>query len=227
MKVTFHGHATVSIETNEGTRLMIDPFINGNPLSDLEVANVKVDYLLITHGHNDHLGDMVEIAKNNDATIIACPEILSFAEAQGVNKTHGMNLGGSFDFPFGRVKMVNAQHSSGYEFEGQTLYFGEPAGFLLTIENKRIYHAGDTAYFSDMALVKDEGEIDLAFLPIGDNFTMGINDAVKASNRIESKKTVPIHFNTFPVIQQDPQTFVELLPKGVGQVLEAGETIEL
>lgn len=225
MEITYHGHSVISVITNDGTRILFDPFITGNSLTDLKARDVKADYLLITHGHNDHIGDMISIAKKNDATIIAIPEIVHLATKNGVEKTHAMNIGGSFEFPFGRVKMVFAQHSSGYELGKEMLYMGEPAGFVLEIEGKTIYHAGDTAYFSDMALLSEDFEIDVAFLPIGDNFTMGLKDAVKASRTIQAKKVVPIHYNTFPVIKQNPNEFVALLPEGIGQVMTVGETL--
>ena len=227
MKLGYHGHSCISIETNEGINLIIDPFITGNTLSDLISKEVRVDYILVTHGHNDHLGDTVELAKKNNATVIACPEIIHFVALKGVQKTHGMNLGGSFSFPFGQVKMVYAQHSSGYETEEELLYMGNPGGFVITIEDKSIYHAGDTAYFSDMSLVKEDFDIEVAFLPIGDNFTMGINDAVKASRAVGAKVNVPIHYNTFPVIKQDPHLFVELLKDNTGKVMTVGEQIIL
>lgn len=227
MKVTYHGHSTISIETEKKEKLLIDPFITGNELSDLVVGEVKTDYILITHGHNDHIGDMVEIAKNNDAMVIACPEIIHFAEKKGVKKTHGMNLGGGFDFPFGRVKMVFAQHSSGYETTEEMEYMGNPAGFVLSIEGKHIYHAGDTAYFSDLSLIKEDFDIDVAFLPIGDNFTMGPKDASKAARVIDATLNVPIHYNTFPIIQQNPNDFVNLLDENKGLVMKVSDTIEI
>lgn len=227
MKITYHGHSVLSIVMKDGQKLLFDPFITGNSLTDLIADEVKTDWILVTHGHSDHIGDMIPIAKRNDATVISIVEICNFAEKNGVQKTHGMNIGGKFDFPFGRVKMVQAYHSSGYEVNGQMLYMGEPAGFILQAEGKTIYHAGDTAYFGDMAFLGETFEIDLAFLPIGDNFTMGPSDAAIAAKRLKAKHVVPIHYNTFPVIKQDPEAFVQLLPENVGTIMAVGETIEL
>ncbi|MDT2758592.1 metal-dependent hydrolase [Enterococcus xiangfangensis] len=227
MKITYHGHSVLSIVMKDGQKLLFDPFITGNSLTDLIADEVKTDWILVTHGHSDHIGDMIPIAKRNDATVISIVEICNFAEKNGVQKTHGMNIGGKFDFPFGRVKMVQAYHSSGYEVNGQMLYMGEPAGFILQAEGKTIYHAGDTAYFGDMAFLGETFEIDLAFLPIGDNFTMGPSDAAVAAKKLKAKHVVPIHYNTFPVIKQDPEAFVQLLPENVGTIMAVGETIEL
>lgn len=227
MKITYHGHSVIAIQLADGTNLLFDPFITGNPLTDLVVEYVKTDYILVTHGHSDHVGDMIPIAKKCDATIIGMVELCAFAEKNGVKKTHGMNIGGKFDFPFGRIKMVHAQHSSGYEVDGQMLYLGEPAGFILQAEGKTIYLAGDTSNFGDMALFGEAFAIDVAFLPIGDNFTMGPNEAASAAKRLKAKQVVPIHYNTFPLIKQDPQAFATLLPAGVAKVMAVGESFTL
>lgn len=227
MKITYHGHSVIAIQLADGTNLLFDPFITGNPLTDLVVEDVKTDYILVTHGHSDHVGDMIPIAKKCDATIIGMVELCAFAEKNGVKKTHGMNIGGKFDFPFGRVKMVHAQHSSDYEVDGQMLYLGEPAGFILQAEGKTIYLAGDTSNFGDMALFGEAFSIDVAFLPIGDNFTMGPNEAASAAKRLKAKQVVPIHYNTFPLIKQDPQAFATLLPAGVAKVMAVGESFTL
>jgi len=227
MKITYHGHAVLSIVTQEGQTLLFDPFITGNDLTDLKAEEVKVDWLLISHGHSDHIGDMLPIAKRTGATIISIVEICNFAAKNGIEKTHGMNMGGAFDFSFGRVKMVPALHSSGYEVDGETIYMGEPAGFILQIEGKTLYFAGDTAIYGDMALLGKTFDIDLAFLPIGDNFTMGPEEAAHAAELLNAKQVVPIHFNTFPLIKQDPEAFIKLLPEKVGKVMAVGETLEL
>src|SRR5690606_15218586 len=148
MKISYHGHAVVKIETN-GKTILIDPFLTGNPLTDLSVETESPDYIILTHGHADHVGDTVELAKKKDALVIAMVELADFLSTKGV-RTHGMNIGGSFKFEFGKVKLTQAFHSTGY-MEGENIvYLGMPAGILLTIEEKIIYHAGDTGLFSDM-----------------------------------------------------------------------------
>lgn len=226
MIISYHGHAVVKIETN-GKKIIIDPFIMGNGLTDLKASDVKVDYILLTHGHGDHVGDTLQLAKNNDALVVGSAEIATYFAWQGV-RTHGMNIGGAYEFDFGKVKYTQAFHSSSIESDGNRLvYLGMPMGILLTIEGKTIYHAGDTGLFSDMKLIGERNKIDVAFLPIGDNFTMGPEDAAVAAEWLGAKMVVPIHYNTFPVIKQDPYSFIKMLPEGKGKVLEVGESIEL
>ncbi|CEE02296.1 metal-dependent hydrolase [Caldifermentibacillus hisashii] len=226
MKVSYHGHSVVKIVT-DGKEILIDPFITGNGNTDLKVENESPDFILLTHGHGDHVGDTVQLAKKKDALVIAMVELANYLSWQGV-KTHGMNIGGSYEFEFGKVKFTQAFHSTGVETEEQTIiYTGMPAGLLITIEGKTIYHAGDTSLFSDMKLIGERHPIDLAFLPIGDNFTMGPEDAAYAAKLLHAKTVVPIHYNTFPVIKQDPGRFINLLEDGNGKVLQPGETIEL
>lgn len=225
MKVTFHGHSVVGIETNKA-KVLIDPFITGNGLCDLKAEDVQVDVILLTHGHGDHVGDTVSLAKRNDALVVAPFELATYLGWQGV-RTHAMHIGGAHEFDFGRVKFTQAFHGSSFiENESrQIVYTGMPAGILFSAAGKTIYHAGDTALFSDMKLIGEEG-IDIAFLPIGDNFTMGPDDAIKAASLLKPKLVVPIHYNTFPLINQDADSFVKRLDME-GKVLKPGEAIHL
>lgn len=226
VKISYHGHSVVKIQLKEKV-ILIDPFITGNPLTDLIAAQEKPDVIILTHGHSDHIGDTVELAKRNDSLVISNFELATYLSWQGV-KTHGMSIGGAYQFDFGRVKLTTALHGTGLATENQEMiYLGMPAGVLITVEGKTIYHAGDTGLFSDMKLIGERNSIDLAFLPIGDNFTMGPEDASLAAQFLQAKKVVPIHFNTFPPIVQDPHKFVDLLEEGQGLVLEPGARIEL
>jgi L-ascorbate metabolism protein UlaG (beta-lactamase superfamily) len=226
MKISYHGHSVVQIQTN-GKTILIDPFINGNQLTDLKVAQTRPDVIILSHGHNDHVGDTVELAKKNNALVVANHEISTYLSWQGVN-THAMHIGGAHQFEFGKIKLTQAFHGSSYTTENNELiYGGMPAGILFMNEGKTIYHAGDTGLFSDMKLIGERDPIDLAFLPIGDNFTMGPEDAAYAAKLLNAKTVVPIHFNTFPPIKQDPFKFIELLEDKNGKVLQPGEAIEI
>jgi len=226
MKVTYHGHSVVKIETG-GKTIIIDPFITGNRLTDLKIDDVKPDVIILTHGHGDHVGDTVELAKANDSLVIANDELSTYLSWQDV-RVHGMHIGGAHQFDFGKVKLTPAFHGTGLQTaDKQIIYCGMPAGILFMAEEKTIYHAGDTALFSDMKLIGERHPIDLAFLPIGDNYTMGPEDAAYAAKLLAAKTVVPIHYNTFPVIIQDPQKYILMLDKSMGKVLKPGEGIEL
>jgi len=225
VKISYHGHSIVKIET-KGKTILIDPFITGNKLTDLKAENEKPDVILLTHGHNDHVGDTMEIAKREDVLVVAPNELAVYLGFQGL-KTHGMNIGGAKEFDFGTVKYTQAFHSSSYTTEdNEIIYTGMPAGLLLTIEDKIIYHAGDTSLFSDMKLYGEDG-IDVAFLPIGDNFTMGPKDAAKAVELLNPKLTVPVHFNTFPPIELEPEDFKTLVTNHEVKIMQPGDSIDL
>lgn len=225
MKVSFHGHSVVKIET-DGKQILIDPFISGNELTDLKLEDVKPDYIIISHAHSDHLGDTVELAKKHGSLVIANFELSTYLGWKGL-QTHGMSIGGAYEFDFGKVKLTQAFHGTGFEEDGKMVYGGMPAGILLTAEGKTIYHAGDTGLFSDMKLIGDRHPIDLAFVPIGDNFTMGPEDAAEAITYLHPKQAVPIHYDTFPPIKQDPYQFAQMCEPGIVKVLKPGEFIEL
>lgn len=224
LKATFQGHSCVSI-TDGNENIIIDPFLNDNPLATIKAKDVKVDFVLVTHGHSDHLGDAVEISKNNNATIIAPNELAVYVQKQGA-EAHNMHIGGAYEFPFGRVKLTIAHHGSA---AGDGLeYTGNPCGFLITMDGKTIYHAGDTGLFYDMKLIGEMNDIDLAFLPIGDNFTMGVTDAVKAVEFLNPKKVVPIHYKTWPVIDTEPTEFADKLKDSNTEVIiiEPGQSLK-
>ena len=225
IKVTWYSHACILIHT-EGTNLLIDPFLSGNPLAPIQWDQVPADYLFVSHGHGDHLGDSVEIAKRTGATVIANFEIHNWLAAQGVDIGHPQHIGGGFDYPWGRVKLTIAQHGSALP-DGS--YGGNPCGFLFYIQGKKIYHACDTGLFYDMKLIGEEG-IDLAILPIGDNFTMGPEDSLRAIKLIEPGQVIPIHYNTFDVIKQDVEAWkarVERETKTRVNLLKPGITMEI
>jgi L-ascorbate metabolism protein UlaG (beta-lactamase superfamily) len=205
--LTFLGHGAFLVEL-ERARLVIDPFLTGNPLATVKPEEIEVDYVLLTHGHPDHLGDGLEIAKKNNAVIIAPFELATYCESKGA-ETHPMHIGGAYDFPFGRVKLTIAFHGSGYPTRDGIMYMGSPCGFLITGDGKTIYHAGDTGIFYDMELIGELDHIDVALLPIGGNFTMGIDDAAKAAELLKAELSVPMHYDTFDLIQAEPSEFVK------------------
>ena len=199
MKITFYGHATFEIETG-GKKLLFDPFISPNPLAkSIDADSLKPDYILLSHGHADHMADLETIQKNSGAKVICIADIAGWLNNKGISNVHGMNFGGGFDFDFGRVKMVYALHSSSMP---DGAYGGNPAGFVIYAEGKKLYFAGDTALTYDMKLLADE-ELDLAILPIGDNYTMGVDDAIKACGFINCSNVIGMHYDTFPVIKID------------------------
>lgn len=225
IKITYHGHSAFEITAGDHS-ILIDPFFNYNKNAKVKPAEVKADYIILSHAHGDHIGDTMEIARNNDAAIIAVHELSEYLISKGF-KSQGMGIGGQRVFPFGKVKFTIAHHSS--SLESEKLYMGEPAGIILTIGDKTIYHAGDTGLFLDMKLIGEMFNIDLALLPIGDNYTMGIDDAVKAVEFLNCKTASPMHYGTFDVIDTNPEEFKRKV-ESIGKkcvIMPYGEAIEI
>ncbi len=226
MRITYYGHSAVMVEVG-GKRVLIDPFFDGNPVATTRAVDVHADYIVITHGHGDHIADAESIAKRNDATIIATHELAEYYDWHG-HKTHGMGIGGGYNFEFGHVRFTPAFHSSSLELPETKsfIYMGMPAGVIISGKGKSLYHAGDTGLFSDMKLIGELYHPDIAMLPIGDNYTMGPREALIAAQWTGAKTVIPIHYNTFPVIKQDGDLFVaELKKKGInGIALRPGES---
>jgi L-ascorbate metabolism protein UlaG (beta-lactamase superfamily) len=208
---------------SDGRQVLIDPFLTGNPAAAAKADDVQADFILVSHGHGDHLGDTVAIAKRTGATVVVNYEMYEWLQKQGLTKVHGQQHGGSHAFPFGRVKLTPAFHGSMLP-DGS--YGGNPCGFLLYLnDGKKIYDAADTGLFGDMRLIGEEG-IDLAILPIGDNYTMGPDDALRAVKLIQPRKVLPIHYNTWELIAQDAHAWAERVrheTKSEPEVLKPGE----
>jgi L-ascorbate metabolism protein UlaG (beta-lactamase superfamily) len=230
MKATFLGHSCWSIREGN-SEVLIDPFLTGNPKAAATADAQNPTAILVSHGHNDHVGDAIAIAKRSGALVVANFEIASYMQQKGVN-AHGMHLGGARQFDWGWVKLTLAFHGSTYmDMEsGFPITLGNPAGFLLRMGGKTVYHAGDTALFGDMALIGRRHPIDLALLPIGDNFTMGIDDAVEAVRLLQPAAVAPMHYSTFDLIAQDPEEFarkVRAETQARAYVVAPGGSIEL
>jgi len=222
---TFYGHAAIGLEL-DGIHVLIDPYLSGNAKASISPDQVKADFILVTHGHGDHLGDTIAIAKRTGALVISVAEIAGWLSEKGI-KSHGQHIGGGFNYDFGYLKLTQALHGSKLP-DGSN--GGNPCGFLITAKDgKKIYLAGDTGLFGDMKLIGDEG-LDLAALPIGDNYTMGPADALRAVEFLRPKKVVPIHYNTFPQIQQDATAWAKVVEAKTSSkviILEPGQSINV
>jgi L-ascorbate metabolism protein UlaG (beta-lactamase superfamily) len=226
--ITWYGQSAFSLES-EGKMVLIDPFLSGNPIHKTDPSSVNPDTIILTHAHNDHVGDTVEIAKRSGATVIATFELANYISSQGVENVVGGNHGGTVSFAGGTTKMTPAWHTSSYEDGDQVVAPGIPAGHVVRFGGKTVYFAGDTALFLDMQLIAEE-ELDVAVVPIGDHYTMGPKDAVKAAKFLRAGTVIPCHYNTFPAIEQDPQVFksdVEAATSSKVLVLQPGESAEL
>ena len=221
VKFNFYGHACFSLNTDDET-ILVDPFFIDNPLTDVDPQDVNCQYILVSHAHADHLGDAADIARRTGAMIIAIPEVLGLCS--GVKKTHAMNIGGSYSFPFGLVRMTPAIHSCGVSG-------GIACGFVIKFKKgPTVYYSGDTSLFAGMQLIGAKEKIDYAILPIGDNFTMGNEDAARAVQFLKAHNVIPVHYNTWPVIKQDPKIFkktAESLAAVDVNIVKPGESLKL
>jgi L-ascorbate metabolism protein UlaG (beta-lactamase superfamily) len=224
-KVTFHGHATCSLATDDGAHLVIDPFFGDNPMCKVSVDEVEADYILISHGHYDHIADAIPLGKRTGATVIATYEVATFLESKGL-RASPHHIGGGVRYPFGYVKLTPALHGGIVQLPGGEGFTSLPAGFLINLDSgQRFHHTGDTGLNAHMALLK--GRVDVAMMPIGDRFTMGPEDAVRAVEMIEPKVVIPIHYNTWPPIAQDPHAFKAAVGKRARvEILAPGESFE-
>jgi L-ascorbate metabolism protein UlaG (beta-lactamase superfamily) len=224
-KITWYGHAALGIETG-GYNLLVDPYLSDNPAAEVDPGDLEPDFILLSHGHFDHIGDTVEIAKRTGATVITNFEIANWLENKGV-QVHAQHIGGGFQYPFGYLKLTQALHGSGLP-DGS--YGGNPAGFLLTTnDGEKLYLACDTGLFGDMRLIGEEG-IEVATIPVGDNFTMGPEDALRAVKMIQPKMVIPVHYNTWELISQDVDAWAAKVKQETDtepKVLKPGESLEV
>ena len=222
IEVTWFGHATMGLKVG-GHKILVDPFFTDNPTASVKAEEVAADFILVSHGHGDHMGDTVAIAKRTGAMVISNFEIVNWLQGQGVANVHAQHLGGGFEHPFGYLKLTLALHGSALP-DGS--YGGNPCGFLLERDEGKVYFACDTGLFGDMKFI-GEGGIGLACLPIGDNFTMGPADALRAVTLLAPKHVIPIHYGTWGVIVQNPKEWAETVEAetdALVHVLQPGES---
>ncbi len=224
----FLGHACWTLSDGTHT-LIIDPFLKDNPLAPVKPSEIRAEAVLVSHAHFDHIADALEIAKKNNALVVSTFEIVSYLQGKGA-RGHGMHIGGAHQFPFAWVKLTPALHGSTVHEGNQFITLGNPCGFLVRIANQTIYHAGDTGLFGDMALIGERHPIDLALLPIGDNYTMGIDDAVEAVRLLKPRKVIPMHYNTFDLIRVNAEEFARKVREKTSTepiILQPGESYTL
>ena len=223
LNFTYYGHSAFLLDDGK-YKVLFDPFLTGNPKASIKAEDVDCDYILISHAHGDHLGDAPEIAARTGAELVAIPEVLAVCEQRVPGlKQHPMNLGGSLTLPFGKVRMTLAQHSAG-------VAGGIACGYVVYMGGEVVYFAGDTALFSDMKLIGHKDQIDYALLPIGDNYTMGLEDAALAAQLINARHVIPIHYNTWPLINQDVRHYKEIteaMSRAEVHIVEPGQSMEL
>ena len=223
LNFTYYGHSAFLLDDGK-YKVLFDPFLTGNPRAAIKAEDVDCDYILISHAHGDHLGNAPEIAARTGAELVAIPEVLAICEQRVPGlKQHPMNLGGSLTLPFGKVRMTLAQHSSG-------VAGGIACGFVVYMGGKVVYFAGDTALFSDMQLIGHKDQLDYALLPIGDNYTMGLEDAAMAAQLLNARHIIPIHYNTWPIINQDVRHYKEIteaMSRAEVHIVEPGQSLEM
>ena len=219
----YYGHSAFLLDDGKH-RLLFDPFLTGNPLASVKADDVKADYILVSHAHGDHIGDAPAIAKRTGAAVIGIPEVLELIQKVAANSVmHGMNIGGALNLPFGKVFITPALHSSG-------VAGGAPVGFVVSIGGMNVYFAGDTGLFPYMSFIGKRIKIDVAVLPIGDNYTMGVKDAAEAVKLLGARHAIPVHYNTWPVIEQDPAEFKKFAESGSTakvHIVKPGASLEL
>ena len=226
-RLTWHGHSCFLLETDDGKRLIFDPWLTGNPAADITADEVgDLDYILVSHGHSDHFADALPLARRTGAMLVSSYEIVTFAQEQGIENAHGLSIGGGYTFDFGYAKMTPALHGGSVDGDEKGTHTTMAGGWWLELDGgKRVYHAGDTALMLEMQLLHDQ--VDVALLPIGDNYTMGPRDAVRAVEFIRPKVVIPMHYNTFPLIQQDPKAFAARVgDRARVVVLEPGKSFD-
>ena len=230
LAITWLGHGTFMLTSPGGKRILIDPWLDGNPACPADWKQVKqADLILVTHGHLDHIGDLVQTARATAAPVVAIVELCRWLETKGLQRLLPMNKGGSLVFGQIRISMVPAEHSSGWVEEGKMVYMGEPAGYVLQFEDSlSVYFAGDTAVFGDMRLIREMHAPEIAFLPIGDRFTMGPEGAALACDLLGVRQVVPMHYKTFPTLTGTPERLRKLVePRGITVLdLRPGETAD-